>query len=66
MSKTKLGYTANLTHTQTTSYLDELLDQGLIAEMETDFKPHCYYQITERGRRCLQLINEIDDDLSPI
>ena len=63
MSKTRLGFTASLTHTQTTAYLDELLDRGLIVETETHFKPHPYYEITERGRRCLELFNELDDDL---
>ena len=31
--------------------------------METDFKPHFYYQITERGRRCLEIFGELDGDL---
>ena len=43
--------------------LDELLDRGLIIETETDFKPHPYYEITERGPRCLELFGELDDDL---
>ena len=63
ISKTRLGFTASLTHTQTTAYLDELLDRGLIVETETGFKPHPYYEITERGRRCLELFNELDNDL---
>ncbi|MGH9978456.1 MAG: winged helix-turn-helix domain-containing protein [Nitrososphaeraceae archaeon] len=66
MSKTRLGFTASLTHTQTTAYLDELLDRGLIVETETDFKPHPYYEITERGRRCLELFGKIADDLKPL
>jgi predicted transcriptional regulator len=64
ISKTRLGFTASLTHTQTTAYLDELLDRGLI--VETEFKPHPYYEITERGRRCLELFDKIDDDLKPL
>ena len=63
ISKTRLGFTASLTHAQTTTYLDELLDRRLIIETETDFKPHPYYEITERGRRCLELFGELDDDL---
>jgi predicted transcriptional regulator len=66
ISKTRLGFTASLTHTQTTAYLDELLDRGLIVETETEFKPHPYYEITERGRRCLELFDKIDDDLKPL
>ena len=34
ISKTRLGFTASLTHAQTTTYLDELLDRGLIIETE--------------------------------
>ena len=37
MSKTRLGFTASLTHTQTTTYLDELLDRGLIVETGANF-----------------------------
>lgn len=66
ISKTRLGFTASLTHAQTTTYLDELLDRRLIIETETDFKPHPYYEITERGRRCLQLFDELEDELRPI
>ena len=65
LSKTRLGFTASLTHAQTTLYLHELLDRGLIVETATDFKPHCHYQITERGSRCLELFGELDDDLRP-
>ena len=63
ISKTRLGFTASLTHAQTTTYLDELLDRRLIVETETDFKPHPYYEITERGRRCLELFCELDGEL---
>ena len=65
ISKTRLGFTASLTHTETTTYIDELLDRGLIVETETDFEPHPYYEITERGRRCLELFGKIEDDLKP-
>ena len=34
ISKTRLGFTASLTHAQTTTYLDELLDRGLNIEKE--------------------------------
>jgi predicted transcriptional regulator len=34
ISKTRLGFIASLTHAQTTTYLDELLDRGLIIERQ--------------------------------
>jgi predicted transcriptional regulator len=46
MNKTRIGYRAGLTYTQTNAYLKELLDLGLL-EM-TDFKPYSYYEITEK------------------
>ena len=54
ISKTRLGFTASLTHVQTTT--DELLDRRLIIETETDFKPHPYYENTERGRGVLNYL----------
>jgi predicted transcriptional regulator len=66
MNKTRLAYTAGLTHPQTKIYFKELIDLGLISAM-TDFnKPYPYYEITERGRRCLELFNELENDLRPM
>ena len=62
MNKTRIGYTAGLTHIQTVEYLGQLVDLGLL--VKTEFKPfYSYYEITEKGRRCLQLFNELDDYL---
>lgn len=62
MNKTRIGYTAGLTHIQTVEYLGQLVDLGLF--VKTEFKPFfSYYEITEKGRRCLELFNELDDDL---
>jgi predicted transcriptional regulator len=61
-NKTRIGYTAGLTHTQTVEYLGMLLDSGLL--VMTEFKPFfSYYEITERGRRCLQLLDDLEDDM---
>ena len=64
MNKTRIGYTAGLTHARTVEYIKQLIDLELLVRME--FKPFfAYYEITERGRRCLQLFDEMEDDLRP-
>jgi predicted transcriptional regulator len=64
MNQTRVGYTANLTHPQTVKYLGELADLGLL--ILTDHKPYSYYEITKKGRRCLQIFSELEDDLGPL
>lgn len=64
MNQTRIGFEANLTHPQTIRYLRSLVDLGLV--VLTDFKPFSYYEITKKGRRCLQVFGEIEDDLRPI
>lgn len=60
MNQTRIGYEANLTHPQTVRYLRPLVDLGLLALI--DFKAYSYYEITNKGRRCLQLFGELEDD----
>ena len=62
MHQTKIGYEANLTHPQTVKYLRLLVDLGVLGLM--DFKPYPYYEITNKGRRCLQLLGELEN-MSP-
>jgi predicted transcriptional regulator len=38
MGKTRIGYIANLAHSQTKEYLSELIDLGLLEMVE--YKPH--------------------------
>ena len=64
MNQTRIGYEAGLTHPQTVKYLQILVKHGLLVML--DVKPFPYYEITKKGRRCLQLFGEIDDDLRPI
>lgn len=64
MDQTRVGYEANLTHSQTVRYLRELVDLGLL--ILTDFKPYSYYEITSKGRRCLEVFAEIEDDMRPV
>ena len=55
---------ASLTHLQVVDYLGQLLASGLLVKME--FKPfYSYYEITKRGRRCLELFDELEDDMRP-
>jgi predicted transcriptional regulator len=63
MNQTRIGYEASLTHPQTVKYLRMLLDGGLLVLI--DFKSFPFYEITKKGRRCLQLFGEIEDDLRP-
>lgn len=64
MNQTWIGYNANLTHSQTVKYLRELVNLELL--VLTDFKPTSYYEIKSKGRRCLQLLGEIEDDLRSV
>ncbi|MGH9984737.1 MAG: winged helix-turn-helix domain-containing protein [Nitrososphaeraceae archaeon] len=61
MNKSRIGYDASLTHSQTVRYLKELIDLELIDRV--DFKPFSFYVINNRGRRCLQLFGEMENDL---
>jgi predicted transcriptional regulator len=61
--QTSIGYATNLTHPQTVKYLKRLVDEGLL--VLTDSKPFAYYEITEKGRRCLQIYNELREDMQP-
>src|SRR5687767_2376626 len=54
MNQTRIGYEASLTHPQTVKMLVNQDSLHL-----TDFKPFSYYEITKKGRRCLQLFLEI-------
>lgn len=63
MNKTRIGYEAELTHPQTVKYLRLLVDRDLL--ILADFKPFPFYEITKKGRRCLQLFGEIEDDMRP-
>jgi predicted transcriptional regulator len=64
MNQTRIGYDANLTHPQTVKYLRKLVELGLL--FLTDFKPYSYYEITKKGRRCLQLFGELENDLRAV
>jgi predicted transcriptional regulator len=61
MNQSRIGYEATLTHQQTVRYLNELINLELVARV--DFKPFPFYEITSKGRRCLQLFGEIGVDL---
>lgn len=62
--QTSIGYAANLTHPQTVRFLRELVHEGLL--ILTDSKPYSYYEITFKGKRCLQLFIELDNDMHSI
>jgi predicted transcriptional regulator len=64
MNQIWIEYNANLTHPQTVKYVRELVNVGLL--VLTDFEPFSYYEIKSKGRRCLQLLGEIEDDLRSV
>lgn len=63
-SQTSIGHEAKLTHPQTVKYLEGLVNIGLL--ILTEFEPYRYYELTKKGRRCLQLFKELEDDLRPV
>ena len=63
MNQTRIGYEAELTHPQTVKYLRLLVDQDLLDL--TNFKPFPSYEITKKGRQCLRLFGELEDELRP-
>lgn len=63
MNQARIGYEANLTHPQTVKYLRGLVKLGLL--ILTDFRFFPFYEITKKGRRCLQLVGEIEEALRP-
>jgi predicted transcriptional regulator len=63
-NQTSIGHDAKLTHPQTVKYLKGLVDIGLL--ILTDFRLYPYYEMTKKERRCLQLFNELEDDLRPV
>ncbi len=64
LSQTSIGHDAKLTHPQTVEYLKSLVGIGLL--ILTELRPYRYYELTKKGRRCLQLFNELEDDLRPV
>jgi hypothetical protein len=64
MNQTRIGYEAGLTHPQTIKYLRALVDGGLLSL--TEFKPFPFYEIINKGLRCLQLFGGLEDDLRPV
>jgi predicted transcriptional regulator len=64
MNQTRIGYEVGLTHPQTVKYLQILVNLRLL--VMSNVKPFPYYEITKKGRRCLQLFSDMDDDLRAI
>jgi predicted transcriptional regulator len=63
-SQTSIGQEAKLTHPQTVKYLEGLVDIGLLTFTES--RPYRYYELTKKGRRCLQLFTELGEYLRPV
>lgn len=59
-----IRYAAHLLHSQTSSYLKGLIEEGLITL--TRPKPYPLYEMTPKGWRYLKVYAEIEDDLEPL
>ena len=60
-----IAYGARLTYEQTLGYTESLVDSGFLLKKQTKSGLYRYYEITEKGRRYLQIYFEIQDDLRP-
>ena len=66
-SKTlEIAYTCELTWNQFKSYRDLLLKQDLLHISSDDNNASQRYEISDSGKRYLQLFAEIEDDLKPL
>ena len=64
-NKTEIAYGAGLTHSQQKRYMAILVDRGLILLSSGENSPKVY-EISDLGRRYLQLFAELEDDLRPM
>jgi predicted transcriptional regulator len=60
-----IEYGVRLTYNQTLSYLVPLVESGLLIK-KTDYGLHQYYEITDTGRRYLQVYSIMEDNLRPV
>jgi predicted transcriptional regulator len=63
-SKTGIGIAAGITHRMTVKYLRRLIEQGLL-RISYDIGQYGHYELTEKGKRYLQVFDEIEADLRP-
>ena len=62
-----IEYGARLTYRQTLDYLQALVESSLLMKRKTTkLGRFSHYEITDFGRRYLQLFAEIEDDLRPV
>lgn len=62
-----IEYDARLTYRQTLDYLPALVESGLLLKKKTTkLGPFQLYEITDFGRRYLQVFAEMEDDLRPV
>ena len=60
-----IAYGARLTYEQTLGYIKSLVESGFLLKKQSKSGLYRYYEITEKGRRYLQIYFEIQDDLRP-
>jgi predicted transcriptional regulator len=63
-SRSGIGYAAGLTHKMTLKYLRGLIELGLL-RISYDIGQYGHYEVTEKGRKYLQVFDEMEADLRP-
>jgi predicted transcriptional regulator len=61
-----IEYGARLTYRQTFGYVTSLVESGFLLKKKTKSGPYQYYEITDKGRRYLQVFAELEDNLRPV
>ena len=60
-----IGYDVGIAYKMTLDYLAALVESGFLLMKKTKSSPYLHYEITENGRRYLQIYSEIQDSLLP-
>ena len=60
-----IAYGTRLTYQQTLDYTQSLVESGLLLKKQTKSGVYRSYEITEKGRRYLQIYSEIQNGLRP-
>lgn len=63
-NKTRIMYRANLNFLRFKRYLSELLDKGLIAEVNNPGSGKVMYEVTEEGKALLEVLKKAERFIS--
>jgi predicted transcriptional regulator len=60
--KTEIMYSVNMSYSQVQKYLSYLLNEDFIDTNKIG-NPYVYYRVTDKGKKLLQLLNNVNDML---